>query len=279
MYHLVILGYPQFWATNWARSHKLEWDIFWVNIRLWSSDYQTIRINVQVLASSSSITNRWFWGMTSLQKTCEFRWVNFAMDLLLLLTSGFMAAAAQPIEYIGSNYTTITVTTERYSCSGPLTGGNDATKIHRYTLGDHRCSYKDAYFECSVTGSKVGYFSCSNLTNDTLIEEYSNGACYRCDEYMFPCVQIWFKGKRYDGKYFKPVCNSLYSNSVQSIGQTRWTLALAGAILLGGISGWFAAHLFVPCASQIRFQRKTILPVSMQRPLNLVRFFKSFEDH
>ena len=88
-------------------------------------------------------------------------------------------------------------------------------------------------------------FSCSNLTNDTLIEEYSNGACYRCDEYMFPpAVQIWFKGKRYDGKYFKPVCNSLYSNSVQSIGQTRWTLALAGAILLGGISGWFAAHLF-----------------------------------
>lgn len=136
------------------------------------------------------------------------------MDLLLLLTSGFMAAAAQPIEYIGSNYTTITVTTERYSCSGPLTGGNDATKIQRYNLGDHRCSYKDAYFECSVTGSKVGYFSCSNLTNDTLIEEYSNGACYRCDEYMFPCVQIWFKGKRYDGKYFKPVCNSLYSNSV-----------------------------------------------------------------
>ena len=170
--------------------------------------------------------------MSSLLKMCQFR-VNFAMDLLLL-TSSFMAAA-QPIEYIGSNYTIMTVTTERYACSGPLTGGNDATKVQRYTVGDRRCSYENTYFECSVTGSKVGYFSCSNLTN-TLIEEYSDGACHRCDEYVFPCIQIWFKGKRYDGKYFKPVCNSPYSNSVQSIDRTRWTWALAGAILLGGIS-------------------------------------------
>eukprot|EP00435_Cladocopium_sp_Y103_P037906 s1802_g10.t1 len=160
------------------------------------------------------------------------------MDLLhLLLTSSFIAAA-QPSEYIGSNYTMLTVTTERYACSGPLTGGNDATKIQRFNLGERRCSYDNTYFECSVTGSKVGYFYCSNQTSNTLIEEYSDGGCYRCDEYAFPCVQIWFKGKRYDGKYFKPVCNSLSSNSGQSITRTQWTSVLAAAILLtSGISG------------------------------------------
>ncbi|CAK9109950.1 unnamed protein product [Durusdinium trenchii] len=157
--------------------------------------------------------------------------------LNLLLSSGFIASAALPSEYLESNYTIMTVTTERYACHGPLTGGNDATKVDRKMLGPGRCSSERSYFECSATGSKVGHFDCSN---DKLIEEFSGSGCFRCDDYMFECRTIWFKGKYYDGKYFKLSCDKQYSSSSHSIvGPTSWTPAvLAGAIALSsGISG------------------------------------------
>ncbi|CAE7289905.1 unnamed protein product [Symbiodinium natans] len=148
------------------------------------------------------------------------------LHLLLTIAACRMASAVSS-DYAGSSYTSMTVTTERYACSGELTGGNSATKIAQHVLGDRSCSGQASYFACSVTGSKVGRFACdSSDTNESSpIEEYAVGGCFACADYAFPCARIWWKGTYYDGKYFKPVCNS-YSpglNSGQSPGCRIWT--------------------------------------------------------
>mmetsp|Transcript_80002 Transcript_80002/g.192039 ORF Transcript_80002/g.192039 Transcript_80002/m.192039 type:complete len:157 (-) Transcript_80002:128-598(-) len=147
------------------------------------------------------------------------------MDLIyrVLLLSAACHTASAASEYNGSSYTQMTVTTERYACSGELTGGNSATKILQYVLGDKRCASQASYFECSTTGSKVGNFACDDAS---LIEEFSVDGCFACDDYRFSCERIWWKGTYYDAKYFKLYCNKPASHSGQSpIGRT-WSVVL-----------------------------------------------------
>ena len=135
-----------------------------------------------------------------------------------------------------SNYTSATLTTERYACSGTLTGGNSATKTSSIILGSNRrCSSFTSYFECSGTGSKIGHLDCSS---DALIEEFSAGSCFACDDYVFACPQIWWKGTYYDGRYFKLACNSPGlsadggTTAGRWIGWTSVVLAFGSAVLV-----------------------------------------------
>ncbi|CAE7903148.1 unnamed protein product [Symbiodinium microadriaticum] len=125
--------------------------------------------------------------------------------LLALLTSdSARAAVSVPSEY-NSSYTSMTVTTERYACSGELTGTRDSTQVGSVVLGSDLCSERSSFFECSLNGSKIGHFDCSS---NALIEEFSVGSCLRCDHYNFSCDKIWWKGTLYDTRYFKPVCRA-----------------------------------------------------------------------
>ncbi|CAE7830816.1 unnamed protein product, partial [Symbiodinium necroappetens] len=115
--------------------------------------------------------------------------------LLALLTSdSARAAVSVPSEY-NSSYTSMTVTTERYACSGELTGTRDSTQVGSIVLGSDLCSERSSFFECSLNGSKIGHFDCSS---NALIEEFSVGSCLRCDDYNFSCDKIWWKGTLYD---------------------------------------------------------------------------------
>eukprot|EP00439_Symbiodinium_sp_Y106_P076243 s458_g15.t1 len=103
----------------------------------------------------------------------------YLLQLLLvaLLTSdSARAAVSVPSEY-NSSYTSMTVTTERYACSGELTGTRDSTQVGSIALGSHKCSERSSFFECSKNGSTIGHFDCSS---NALIEEFPVGSCLRC---------------------------------------------------------------------------------------------------
>ena len=164
----------------------------------------------------------------SLKTSKNINWASHhlaaAMGLLhLLLTCCCITASSS---YINSSYRFMTVKMERYACRGALTGTRDATKTKNYVLGNRSCSDSRRYFECSRNGTMVGHFDCAS---DALIEEFAEGECFACNDYVFECDQIWFKGTEYDAKYFKPYCNSLTSDSAPSM--TRRIIGLTSVLL------------------------------------------------
>ncbi|CAE7445147.1 unnamed protein product [Symbiodinium sp. CCMP2592] len=154
--------------------------------------------------------------------------------LVALLTSdSARAAVSVPSEY-NSSYASMTVTTERYACSGELTGTRDSTQVGSIGLGSHMCSERSSFFECSKNGSNIGHFECSS---NALIEEFPVGSCLRCDDYTFSCDRIWWKGTFYDARYFKPVCSMPYFDSGCYSSLKLWSclvLVFASVLLSSG---------------------------------------------